>query len=58
VGAQQAWFSLDGFLIRATGDSVGTYRVTFRPPEGELGVTPVEGALVVRLHTEMELLRP
>jgi hypothetical protein len=57
VGAQQAWFSLDGFLLRARGDSVGTYRITFRPPEAELGVTPVEGALVVRLHTEMDLVR-
>jgi hypothetical protein len=57
VGAQEAWFALDGFLIRALGDSVGTYRVTFRPPEGELGVTPVEGQLVVRLHTRMELVR-
>lgn len=57
VGAQQAWFALDGFLIEATGDSVGTYRVTFRPPEEELGVTAVEGALVVRLHTQMRLVR-
>jgi hypothetical protein len=57
IGAQEAWFALDGFLIRALGDSVGTYRVTFRPPEGELGVTPVEGRLVVRLHTRMELIR-
>jgi hypothetical protein len=57
VGAQEAWFALDGFLLRAAGDSVGTYRVTFRPPEGELGVTPVEGSLVVRLHTRMELVR-
>ena len=57
VGAQAAWFALDGFLLRAAGDSVGTYRVTFRPPEGELGVTPVEGSLLVRLHTRMELVR-
>jgi hypothetical protein len=56
VGAQQAWFALEGFLIRSVGDSVGTYRVTFHPPEGELGVAPIEGALVVRLHTEMELV--
>jgi hypothetical protein len=56
VGAQQAWFALDGFLIRSVGDSRGTYSVTFRPPEGELGVAPVEGALVVTLHTEMRLV--
>lgn len=56
VGAQEAWFSLEGFLVRATGDSVGTYRVTFLPPEGEEGLAPVRGALVVRLHTEMQLL--
>lgn len=56
VGAQEAWFALDGFLIRSFGDSVGTYTVTFRPPEGELGVAPVEGSLVVRLHTEMRLV--
>jgi hypothetical protein len=56
VGAQQAWFALDGFLIRSVGDSVGTYSVTFHPPEGELGVAPVEGALVVTLHTEMRLV--
>jgi hypothetical protein len=57
VGAQQAWFALDGFLIRSTSDSVGTYSVTFRPPEGELDVTPVQGSLVVSLHTEMSLVR-
>lgn len=56
VGAQEAWFSLDGYLVRATSDSVGSYRVTFRPPGGEVGLAPVEGSLVVRLHTEMELL--
>ncbi len=56
VGAQEAWFALDGFLVRASGDSVGSYRVTFTPPGGEVGLQPVEGALVVRLHTEMELL--
>jgi hypothetical protein len=56
VGAQQAWFALEGFLIRSVGDSVGTYTVTFHPPEGELGVAPVEGALVVTLHTEMRLV--
>jgi hypothetical protein len=56
VGAQEAWFALDGFLIRASGDSVGSYRVKFTPPGGEVGIQPVEGALVVRLHTEMNLL--
>lgn len=56
VGAQEAWFSLDGFLVRAVGDSVGSYRVTFSPPGGEVGLAPVEGSLVVRLHTEMQLL--
>jgi hypothetical protein len=56
VGAQEAWFSLEGFLVQASGDSVGTYRVTFMPPEGEEGVAPVHGALVVRLHTDMQLL--
>jgi hypothetical protein len=56
VGAQEAWFALDGFLVRASGDSVGSYRVTFTPPGGEVGLQPVQGALVVRLHTEMELL--
>lgn len=55
VGAQEAWFALDEFLIRASGDSVGRYRVTFRPPGGRAGLTPVEGELVVRLHTEMRL---
>jgi hypothetical protein len=58
IGAQESWFALDGFLIRSVSDSVGTYTVTFRPPEGELGVTPVEGALVVSLHTEMRLVGP
>jgi hypothetical protein len=56
VGAQEAWFALDGFLVRATGDSVGSYRVTFTPPGGEVGLSPVEAGLVVRLHTEMQLL--
>ena len=56
VGAQEAWFSLEGFLVQASGDSVGTYQVTFMPPEGEEGVAPVHGALVVRLHTDMQLL--
>lgn len=56
VGAQEAWFALDGYLVRAVGDSVGTYRVTFTPPEGEAGLAPVRGALRVRLHLEMQLL--
>lgn len=56
VGAQEAWFALDGFLVRATGDSVGSYRVTFTAPGGETGLSPVEAGLVVRLHTEMRLL--
>jgi hypothetical protein len=57
VGAQEAWFSLDGFLVRSAGDSVGSYRVTFSPPgEGETGLAPVEGSLTVRMHTEMTLL--
>lgn len=55
-GVQQAWFSLDGFLIRSIGDSVGRYRVTFRPPGGEAGLAPVQGALDVNLHTELELI--
>ena len=56
VGAQEAWFALDGFLVRATGDSVGSYRVTFTAPGGETGLSPIESGLVVRLHTEMRLL--
>lgn len=56
VGVQRAWFALDGFLIRATGDSVGRYAITFRPPPGRPQTAPVEGSLVVRLHTEMELV--
>jgi hypothetical protein len=56
VGAQEAWFALEGFLVRASGDSVGSYRVTFTPPGGDIDLQPVEGALVVRLHTEMKLL--
>lgn len=55
LAVQEAWFSLEGFLLRSTGDSVGRYRITFRPPGGEEPVAPVEGALVVRLHTEMAL---
>jgi hypothetical protein len=56
VGAQEAWFALEGFLVRSSSDSVGTYDVTFRPPGGEPGVAPVAGSLVVRLHTEMQLV--
>jgi hypothetical protein len=56
IGAQEAWFALDGFLVRAEGDSVGSYRVIFTPPGGEVGLAPVEAGLVVRLHTEMRLL--
>ncbi|MGH2692783.1 MAG: hypothetical protein ACRDHM_09805 [Actinomycetota bacterium] len=56
IGAQEAWFALEGFLVRATGDSVGSYRVTFSPPGGEVGLAPVEAGLVVRLHTELRLL--
>jgi hypothetical protein len=56
VGAQEAWFALDGYLVRAVGDSVGTYRVTFSPPEAEQGLAPVRGALRVRLHLDMQLL--
>jgi hypothetical protein len=56
VGAQEAWFALEGFLVRATGDSVGSYRVTFTAPGGVTGLSPVEAGLVVRLHTEMRLL--
>ena len=56
VGAQQAWFALEGFLLRSSGDSVGSYRVAFTPPGDQVGLDPVEGSLVVRLHTEMELL--
>ncbi|MGH2737776.1 MAG: hypothetical protein ACRDHH_03095 [Actinomycetota bacterium] len=56
VGAQEAWFALDGYLVRAVGDSVGTYRVTFTPPAGEEDLAPVRGALRVALHLEMHLL--
>lgn len=56
VGTQEAWFSLEGFLVRAQGDSVGRYAVTFRPPGGEADVEPVQGRLRVRLRTEMSLL--
>jgi hypothetical protein len=57
LGIQEAWFALDGFLVRAAGDSVGRYRVLFRPPGGQVGVTPVRGRLHVRLHTEMRLVQ-
>lgn len=56
VGSQEAWFALDGFLLRAAGDSVGSYQVTFTPPGGEVGLAPVEGTLVVRLHSELRLI--
>ena len=57
VGTQEAWFSLEGFLLRSAGDSVGSYRLVFRPPgEASAGVAPVQGALRVRLHTDMRLL--
>lgn len=56
VGAQAAWFALDGYLVRATGDSVGDYSVTFRPPGGDAGVGSVRGTLSVSLHTEIELV--
>jgi hypothetical protein len=57
VGTQAAWFALDGYLVRSAGDSVGSYRLVFRPPGGgTAGVAPVQGALRVRLHTEMSLL--
>lgn len=55
VGAQAAWFSLQGFLVRARSDSVGDYEVTFRPPGGDAGTGTVSGTLRVVLHTEMEL---
>jgi hypothetical protein len=56
VGTQAAWFALDGFLVRATGDSVGDYRVTFRPPGGSSAVGSVSGTLSVLLHTEIALV--
>lgn len=56
VGTQEAWFALGGFLLRASGDSVGSYRVTFTPPGGEAILEPVRGSLDVRLHTEMHLV--
>ena len=56
VGTQEAWFSLQGILVRSEGDSVGRYAVTFRPPGGETDVEPVEGRLRVRLRTEMRLI--
>jgi hypothetical protein len=56
VGTQEAWFALDGFLLGASGDSVGSYSVTFRPPGGEDVLEPVRGSLDVRLHTELSLV--
>jgi hypothetical protein len=56
IGAQEAWFALDGFLVRSSTDSVGTYDVTFHPAGGEPGLAPVQGSLIVRLHTDMQLL--
>jgi hypothetical protein len=56
IGAQEAWFALDGFLVRSSTDSVGTYDLIFHPPAGEPGVAPVQGSLVVRLHTEIQLI--
>lgn len=56
VGTQEAWFSLEGILVRSESDSVGRYAVMFRPPGGEAGVEPVEGRLRVRLRTEMRLI--
>ena len=56
VGAQRAWFALDGFLIEATGDSVGSYDVAFTPAEQDVEVVPVQASLVVRLHSELRLL--
>ncbi|HVM12105.1 MAG TPA: hypothetical protein VM638_06490 [Actinomycetota bacterium] len=57
VGSQEAWFALDGYLIEARGDSVGVYRLLFRPPGGSgAGLEPVEGSLRVRLSTEMRLV--
>ena len=56
VGVQEAWFALEGYLLRSSGDSVGTYDVTFRPPGAEAGLQPVQGSLVVDLHTEMVLV--
>jgi hypothetical protein len=58
VGTQEAWFALDGFLLRASGDAVGRYRVAFRPPGGEVGVAPVRGRIHVRLSTQMRLVEP
>jgi hypothetical protein len=57
VGTQEAWFALDGFLVRASGDSVGRYRVLFRPPGEDVAVAPVRGRISVRLHTAMRLVR-
>lgn len=56
VGTQEAWFSLQGFLLRSEGDSVGRFDVGFRPPGGDVGIPPVRGRLHVRLHSEMALV--
>ena len=56
VGAQRAWFALDGFLIEAIGDSIGSYRVAFTPPGEGTDLPPVEASLLVRLHSELRLL--
>ena len=56
VGAQRAWFALDGFLIEAIGDSIGSYRVAFTPPGEGAELAPVEASLLVRLHSELRLL--
>jgi hypothetical protein len=56
IGTQEAWFALDGFVVLVSGDSVGRYRVLFRPPGGEAGA-PVRGRINVRLHTEMRLVQ-
>lgn len=56
VGTQEAWFSLEGILVRSESDSVGRYAIRFRPPGGVAGVEPVEGRLRVRLRTEMRLI--
>lgn len=56
VGAQRAWFALDGYLIEAVGDSLGSYRVTFTPPAPDVELAPVQASLVVRLHSELRLL--
>ncbi len=56
AGNQEAWFAVDGFLVRAVGDSLGRYDVTFSPPGGGADATTVSGRLTVRVHTEIELV--